>query len=1277
MSSAKICAAIAVLSVILSACDSAPLDVPGAESSAVPETGNTEFIDGSTDSTTGDSSAIIEDDEYWAQLAQDYPAFVTPPEIGAAHDASENINLGRWGEVIEWPQIATGAAHLPDGRLLTWSSTKKSGFGGSTAFTHGSIFDPLTESFTDMPNENHNMFCSGVAMLPDGNVLTSGGGATITTNSVFDGNRWTLTDSMNTPRWYATSTTLPSGQVHIALGRTTANSELWTEGEGWKILPNTNLQQITSDTAATNDQRTWFPAFNVAPDGSLFHSGPTTNLLSLDLYTNSNATIPHGKRESEDVHRLYNTTVMYDIGKMLIAGGGKPALNSAMTIDLNGSSPVVTPTEPMTYARSMQDSVVLPNGKVLVIGGNSSGIQFSDEGTQLFPEIWDPQTGQWDILAPHSKPRNYHSTVMLLKDGRVAAMGSGLCGNCATNQQNGEIFEPPYLFNGDGTLASRPVISSGPAEAIAGEALSFSASAGVQSFSMIRLMALTHHQSTDQRFVPLGFSETSSGNYDVQLPSNGNVLIPGNYWVFALNANGVPSEGHTLMINPTVEKVPEPPTFISYEYYEGVYNSLPDFDGLTPVATGETSAFSLSEAQVNDNFAFRYTATLSLTAEGAYTFFTNSDDGSQLSINGELVVDNDGLHGAREEQGTVNLAAGTHEIVVTYFEKGGNSSLSVQMQGPFITKQSLQPFLVPLNQVGTPVDPVDPVTPVDPTNPNDAVISYNYYEGNWNALPDFATLSPVASGQLAEFSLAPRQQDQFYGFRYATTLYVPVTNDYTFYVNSDDGSALYVNGQLVIDNDGLHNAEEKQGSISLPQGEHEIVVEYFNRTGSGVLGVFYGSASIGKQTLVPSVTPVIAPTDPANPDNLLDNGGFSGDLSDWESCGGQTSFAGGAATLSAGGCLFQEFSVAADATYTLNCDAAASAGFASVQLTVSDSGFASLVSDLAEVTSATLAPVLASVTAPAGGAQGVVTLYASDQADYDNCVVLEDLSDTAPVAAEPAANDLLVNPTFSNNLDGWFGCGGEQTLSTDGVDGGQAVNLTNGGCLFQEFVMIPGAEYGISCVGRANSGFTSVSFFEYDSTFAEINSQEQVVSGNAYQNTDFAITASNNASRGAVTLYSESSASFDSCGVVITDGVVEPIIPVDSPDNLLTNGDFANGGTEWLSCGGTTEIDAVGTDNSTAVTLGSTSCVFQEFSAYPGKQYGLSCIGSTTSFASMSVSFSDLSFTELASKEVSVPSSMLSALYGEETAPAATARGAVTLYADDAAVFDDCAVVEL
>ena len=1293
----KYSATMALVCFTLMACDPVDLGVEDADSAGP----DNSVADNSQGLVTNNNSEIPEDerfgDEYWAELAQTYPAFVRPPDIGAAHDASENINLGRWGDVIEWPQIAAGAANLPDGRIVTWSSTKEDNFGGNNGFTHGSIFDPVTETFTDNQNEQHNMFCAGISMLADGSVFTAGGGATITTTSVFSDDTWSLTNPMNQKRWYPQSTTLPSGQVVTSLGtKDTPFSEIWTDGSGWSTLNNANLQPVMDDNSVKSNLRDWFPALNVAPDGRLFHPGPTSELFSLDLYTNGASFTSHGKREADDPHRLYNTTVMYDIGKMLIAGGGQPALNSALTIDINGSTPTVTATESMTYARSMQDSVVLPNGEVLVIGGNSSGVQFSDEGTQIFPEIWNPETGQWTVLAPHNKPRNYHTTALLLKDGRVAAMGGGLCGNCATNQQNGEIFEPPYLFNANGTRAVQPEIASGASQADAGDTISLTATAGMESFAMLRLVALTHHHTTDQRFVPLSFTETQAGNYSLQLPANSNVLVPGYYWVFALDANGVPSSGHTLLINATAENVPEPSATVVYEYYEGEWDQLPEFDNLTPVSTGQADNFSIGAAQQDDNFGFRFTANLTLSQAGTYTFFTTSDDGSQLFIDGQMVVDNDGLHGNKEEEGSINLAAGDHEVVVTYFEKGGGSSLFVQIDGPSLEKQSLHSLLSPLDGTTAPVVPA----PVTPVNSNDAAISYDYYEGDWRELPDFGALTPVLSGELDEFSTSPKQQNQFFGFRYETTLYVPTAQQYTFYLDSDDGSALYVNNQMVVDNDGLHGSREEQGTVALPAGEHNIVVEYFNRTGGEKLEVQFAAASQARQTLVPSTAPTVQPVDPVTPvdpldpaDNLITNGDFQHDLDPWSVCGGQANAATGSAVLSSDGCLFQEFTVIPQATYTLMCNANAS-GFASMQLSVSDFNFVALATDVAPVLDSTTAPFVATVTAPADAALGVVTLYAETEASFDNCVVTVDDSAVDPpvvdpVIAEPASNELLLNADFEDGLNSWTSCGGLQTITANGIGGSSAVNLTDNGCLFQEFAVTTGSTYELNCTGLSARDFSSISFTMNDNLFQALESQQIPVTSTGFGNTTIALTAPVNAASAAVTLYADTDATFDSCGIVVTGSVdgVTPVVPVAPPapavtidpaDNLLTNGDFASGDTDWVTCGsGPFGVEAEGANSSDGLVLGTTACVFQEFAAVPGKQYTVSCSGLATSFASITLSYSDAGFNALASSESAVPGTAFSTVAATETAPANTAQGAVTLYADESAVFDDCAVVEL
>ena len=96
-----------------------------------------------------------------------------------------------------------------------------------------------------------------------------------------------------------------------------------------------------------------------------------------------------------------------------------------------------------------------------------------------------------------------------------------------------------------------------------------------------------------------------------------------------------------------------------------------------------------------------------------------------------------------------------------------------------------------------------------------------------------------------------------------------------------------------------------------------------------------------------------------------------------------------------------------------------------------------------------------------------------------------------------------------------------------------------------------------------------------------------------------------------------------------------------------------------------------------ALVLGNTACVFQEFAAEPGKQYALSCSARATSFASITISYSDVGFNALASSESAVPGTVFSTVTATESAPAGTSQGAVTLYADNSAVFDDCAVVEL
>jgi glucose/arabinose dehydrogenase len=137
-------------------------------------------------------------------------------------------------------------------------------------------------------------------------------------------------------------------------------------------------------------------------------------------------------------------------------------------------------------------------------------------------------------------------------------------------------------------------------------------------------------------------------------------------------------------------RLPEnPPGTVSglqYAYYEGIWSTLPDFNALTPVKTGATPAFELSPRNRDDHFGFRYQGYVDVPADGPYTFYTASDDGSRLYVGSTLVVENDGLHATQEASGTIGLKAGKHAVAVTFFERDGGEVLTVSYAGPGIAK---------------------------------------------------------------------------------------------------------------------------------------------------------------------------------------------------------------------------------------------------------------------------------------------------------------------------------------------------------------------------------------------------------------------------------------------------------------------------------------------------------------------------------------------------------------------------------------------------------------
>jgi uncharacterized repeat protein (TIGR03806 family) len=456
-----------------------------------------------------------------------------------------------------------------------------------------------------------------------------------------------------------------------------------------------------------------------------------------------------------------------------------------------------------------------------------------------------------------------------------------------------------------------------------------------------------------------------------------------------------------------------PRSGLAYEYYEITGLSvLPDFDSLTPTGTGSVRNFDVSVRAREDNFAFRFSGVIDVPASGAWTFYTRSDDGSQLFVDGTLVVDNDGHHAIQERSGTIQLDAGFHSIVVTMFEGLWGEFLAVDWQGPGVAKQSISaerlfrevptagsnspPTLsnpgAQSASAGRPVqltlsgsDPdgdllyydaaglpaglsvhsetgeisgtigvgatglhvvtasasdgsevsavsfewsVAPNTAPQVTNPGDrlstvgdevalsvvasdgeggplgfaasglpfglsidpdtgeiagtllragvhsvvlsvsdgvettdaaftwtvrtrrAGIRYEYYEvAGLSALPDFDALAPDAAAFVSGFDISVRQRGDGFAFRFTGVVDVPTDGIWTFSTRSDDGSQLFVDGVLVVDNDGQHGVRERSGQVALGAGPHDIVVTMFEWIGGETLEVLWEGPGVAQQPI--------------------------------------------------------------------------------------------------------------------------------------------------------------------------------------------------------------------------------------------------------------------------------------------------------------------------------------------------------------------------------------------------------------------------------------------
>jgi uncharacterized membrane protein len=467
---------------------------------------------------------------------------------------------GQWSTLpVSMPINPVHVALLYSGKVLIVSG---SGNVAGNSNYQAAVWDPKTNTINTQP-VTWDMFCNAMVVLPDGRPFINGGTLQYDPfhgelrSAVFDPatNSFTNVQSMAHGRWYPTATTLGDGRVMTFSGldengNTNTTVEIYTVGTGW------------SPPYTASWTPPLYPRMHLLPNGKVFYSGASTNSRlfnpATQAWTNVAAT-------NYSNWRTYGTSVLLPLTpannydpRILIMGGGNPATATTELIDLGASTPAWNWGPNMSQPRIEMSATILPNGKILATGGS-----LNDEDTStasLNADLYDPATNTFSSAGANSYARLYHSVSLLLPDGTVWLAGGNP--QRGTYEQNMEIYQPAYLFTTDSTgniiSATRPTISSSPTSVSYGNSFTVQTpdAANIASVALIRNGAATHAFDMDQRFVGLSFT-AGSGALTVTAPPNGNIAPPGYYMLFLVDSSGVPSVAKFVQLGAQAQTQPD------------------------------------------------------------------------------------------------------------------------------------------------------------------------------------------------------------------------------------------------------------------------------------------------------------------------------------------------------------------------------------------------------------------------------------------------------------------------------------------------------------------------------------------------------------------------------------------------------------------------------------------------------------------------------------------------------------------------------------------------
>ena len=522
------------------------------------------------------------------------------------------------------------------------------------------LLDPTNGNVTQF-NVSWDMFCNGMVVLPDGRAFINGGtlaydpfqGSLM--SSIFDPATNTFTDAPNMAhgRWYPTVLTLGDGRIMTFSGfletgeNTNTTVEFYTVGSGWS-------QPFTAPF--TPDL---YPRLHLLPNGKVFYSGapPVSNLFdpSNNSWTQNVATTNYGGTREYGSSVLLGLTPANNYDPVvLILGGDSPATNTTETIDLGAATPKWTYGPNMSQPRIEMNAVLLPNGQVVALGGSVNDEDLST--ASLNADLYDPPSNTISSAGANVYPRLYHSVAMLLPDATVWLAGGNP--SRGSYEPHVEVYQPPYLFQSDGSLATRPTITNAPASISYGNPFTVKTpdAASISSVVLIRNGTVTHAFGMDQRMVGMSFT-AGSGSLTVTAPSNGNIAPPGYYMLFILNSAGVPSLASSVLVTNTSAPAP-------------TVTSIAPNSGTTDGGTGVT--ITGTGFQAGATVSLGTTAATGVTVVSGTSITATTPPGVAGTV--DVVVTNSDTQSGKLTQGFTYTAASNPAPTVTAISPASGAS---------------------------------------------------------------------------------------------------------------------------------------------------------------------------------------------------------------------------------------------------------------------------------------------------------------------------------------------------------------------------------------------------------------------------------------------------------------------------------------------------------------------------------------------------------------------------------------------------------------------------